>query len=81
MFDNPKLALSGVQKTYSIINEYLNSHKTKVYELNMNFCNTTAIHLKIQMIKDGLQIFVKTFGIEDYIKTLDSSNYNFNTRV
>ena len=76
MFDNNDISVEYVDKLHAIVNDYLSKNKPKVYEFNLKINKSTSIYLKLNMVKSGLRIFVKTFGIEDEVKNKDYSNYD-----
>lgn len=76
MFDNNNISVEYVDKLHAIVNDYLSKNKPKVYEFNLKINKSTSIYLKLNMVKSGLRIFVKTFGIEDEVKNKDYSNYD-----
>ena len=69
IFDKKELSLKYTDELYDIINEWLNTQKVKVYEFEYKFNKNTCVYVRFNMVEDGLKIFVKTFGLEDELKT------------
>ena len=75
IFDKKEISVKYTDELYDIINSWLKSQKVKIYEFEYKFNKNTAIYVRFNMVKDGLKIFVKTFGLEDLLKTQDNEKY------
>ena len=76
MFDNPQITVEYTNELHRIVNQYLSTHEPRNYEYNIQINKTMSIYLKVNMVKSGLRIFLKTHGIEDYMKSKTYASFN-----
>jgi hypothetical protein len=76
MFDKKEITIEYMAELDRLVNLYLNTNKPKVWKFDLNVNNEISIHLELSMVKTGLRIFAKGFGIENKIKSSDYSHYN-----
>jgi len=76
MFDKKEITIEYLIELNRLINQYLNDNKPKTWKFNYNINDEISISLEIKMIKTGLKIFAKGYGIEEKLKNIGISRFN-----